>query len=202
MNDENQNGKAHKEAVCPSKQDKLDLVQLGADIEKKNSPEFWRSLEELAGKPEFQEMMHREFPKGASEWLDAVSRRGFLKLMGSSMALAGMTACTRQPLEPIVPYVRQQEELVPGRSMFYATAFTLGGYATPLLVTSREFRPIKVEGNDRHPASLGGTDVYAQASLLDMYDPDRSQNVLYLGDISTWSTMVGALQGPLSAQKT
>jgi Fe-S-cluster-containing dehydrogenase component len=122
--------------------------------------------------------------------------------MGSSLALAGMTACTRQPLEPIVPYVRQPEELVPGRPMFYATAFTLGGYATPLLVTSREFRPIKIEGNDRHPASLGGTDVYAQASLLDMYDPDRSQNVLYLGDISTWSTMVGALQGPLSAQKT
>ncbi|HEX3601764.1 MAG TPA: hypothetical protein VHU84_16540, partial [Lacipirellulaceae bacterium] len=86
--------------------------------------------------------------------------------------------------------------------MSYATAFTLGGYATPLLVTSREFRPIKIEGNDRHPASQGGTDVYAQASLLDMYDPDRSQNVLYLGDISTWSTMVGALQGPLSAQKS
>jgi len=107
MNDENQNGKAHKEAVCPSKQDKLDLVQLRADIEKKNSPEFWRSLEELAGKPEFQEMMHREFPKGASEWIDAVSRRGFLKLMGSSLALAGMTACTRQPFEPIVPYVKQ-----------------------------------------------------------------------------------------------
>ena len=108
----------------------------------------------------------------------------------------------REPLEPIVPYVRQPEGLVPGRPMFYATAFTLGGYATPLLVTSREFRPIKIEGNDRHPASQGGTDVFAQASLLDMYDPDRSQNVIYMGDISTWSTMVGALQGPLSAQKT
>src|ERR1700747_2922940 len=146
-------------------------------------------------------MMHREFPKGASEWIDAVSRRGFLKLMGSSLALAGMTACTRQPFEPIVPYVRQPEEFVPGRPQFYATAFTLGGYATPLLVTSREFRPIKVEGNDRHQASLGGTDVYAQASLLDMYDPDRSQNVLYRGDISTWGAMIGALQGELSAQK-
>jgi molybdopterin-containing oxidoreductase family iron-sulfur binding subunit len=208
MSDEKQNSKAHREEVCPGKKDelhqkdKLDLASATAEIQKKNGPEFWRSLEELAGKPEFKEMMHREFPKGASEWLDAVSRRGFLKLMGSSLALAGMTACTRQPLEPIVPYVRQPEELVPGRPMFYATAFTLGGYATPLLVTSREFRPIKIEGNDRHPASQGGTDVYAQASLLDMYDPDRSQNVLYLGDISTWSTMVGALQGPLSAQKS
>jgi len=208
MSDEKQNGKAHREEVCPGKKEelqkngKLDLAVATAEIQKKNGPEFWRSLEELAGKPEFKEMMRREFPKGASEWLDAVSRRGFLKLMGSSLALAGMTACTRQPLEPIVPYVRQPEELVPGRPMFYATAFTLGGYATPLLVTSRVFRPIKIEGNDRHPASQGGTDVYAQASLLDMYDPDRSQNVLYLGDISTWGTMVGALQGPLSAQKS
>ncbi len=198
MNDEKQNGKAHKEDVCPGKKDKL--VQLSAEFEKKNSPEFWRSLEELAGKPEFREMMHREFPKGASEWIDAVSRRGFLKLMGSSLALAGMTACTRQPFEPIVPYVRQPEGLVPGRPQFYATAFTLGGYATPLLVTSREFRPIKIEGNDKHQASLGGTDVYAQASILDMYDPDRSQNILRYGDISGWGTLVSELKGALNAQ--
>src|SRR5690348_2740605 len=163
MNNDDQNGKAHQEAVCPGKKDKLDLVQVQADIEKKNSPEFWRSLEELAGKPEFREMMHREFPKGASEWIDAVSRRGFLKLLGSSLALAGMTACTRQPLEPIVPYVRQPEGLTPGKPLFYATAFTLSGYAIPLLVTSREFRPIKIEGNPDHQANLGGTDVFAQA---------------------------------------
>src|SRR5436853_5704016 len=161
MSDEKQNGKI--EAVCPGKKDKLDLVQVQADIEKKNGPEFWRSLEELAGKPEFKEMMHREFPKGASEWLDAVSRRGFLKLMGSSLALAGMTACTKQPFESIVPYVRQPEDLTPGVPKFYATAFTLGGYAQPLLVTSREYRPIKIEGNDRHQATLGATDVFAQA---------------------------------------
>jgi molybdopterin-containing oxidoreductase family iron-sulfur binding subunit len=200
MNDEKQNGKAHKEDVCPGKKDKLDLVQLQADIEKKNSPEFWRSLEELAGKPEFREMMHREFPKGASEWIDAVSRRGFLKLMGSSLALAGMTACTRQPFEPIVPYVRQPEELVPGRPQFYATAFTLGGYGAPLLVTSREFRPIKIEGNDKHQASLGGTDIYAQASILDMYDPDRSQNIFRMGEISSWGALVAELKGALNAQ--
>ena len=199
MNNEEQ--KPHREEVCPGKRGKLDLVQLRADIEKKNGPEFWRSLEELAGTTEFQEMMHREFPKGASEWLDAVSRRGFLKLMGASMALAGMTACTKQPLEPIVPYVRQPEEVVPGRPLFFATAFTLGGYATPLLVESHMYRPTKIEGNDQHPASLGGTDVYAQASILDMYDPDRSQNVMYMGDISTWSALTGALQGPLNAQK-
>src|SRR6266516_4124817 len=201
MNNDDQNGKPHREEVCPGKKGKLDLVQVRADIEKKNGPEFWRSLEELAGTSEFQEMMHREFPKGASEWADSVSRRGFFKLMGASMALAGMTACTRQPFEPIVPYVRQPEELVPGRPLFYATAFTLGGYATPLLVKSQMYRPIKIEGNDQHSASLGGTDVYAQASILDMYDPDRSQNILHLGDISNWSALVGALQGPLNAQK-
>ena len=93
-------------------------------------------------------MLHREFPKGASEWLDAVSRRGFLKLMGASLAMAGMTACTKQPLEPIVPYVRQPEEVIPGRPMFYATAFTLGGYASPILVESHLYRPTKIEGND------------------------------------------------------
>jgi MoCo/4Fe-4S cofactor protein with predicted Tat translocation signal len=202
MNNHEQNGKAHREEVCPGKKDQLDPRQLKAEIEKKNSPEMWRSLEELAAKPEVREMMHREFPRGASEWIDAVSRRGFLKLMGSSLALAGMTACTRQPLEPIVPYVRQPEGLVPGKPMSYATAFTLGGYATPLLVTSREFRPIKIEGNPDHQASLGGTDLFAQASILDLYDPDRSQNVLYLGEISTWSTFAGQIRGPLNSQKS
>ncbi len=200
MNDKNKT-KPHHEAVCPSKKDKLDLVQVRADIEKKNGPEFWRSLEELAGSQEFREMMHREFPKGASEWVDAVSRRGFFKLMGSSLALAGMTACTKQPFEPIVPYVKQPEELVLGRPMFYSTAFTLGGYATPLLVTSREYRPIKIEGNDRHPASQGGTDVYAQASILNLYDPDRSQSVSYMGNVAGWDTLVAALRDPLNAQQ-
>src|SRR6266540_2783794 len=199
MNKDDQNGK--REPVCPGKKGKLDLDTVRADIEKKNGPEFWRSLEELAGSSEFQEMMHREFPKGASEWLDSVSRRGFLKLMGASMALAGMTACTKQPLEPIVPYVRQPEEVVPGRPMFYATAFTLGGYASPLLVESHMYRPTKIEGNDRHPASMGGTDIFSQASILEMYDPDRSQTITYMGDVRTWGDFVNALRGPLNVQK-
>jgi len=202
MNNDEQNGKAHREEVCPGKKDKLGPLELQAEIEKKNAPEMWRSLEELAGKPEVRELMHREFPKGASEWIDAVSRRGFLKLMGSSLALAGMSACTRQPLEPIVPYVRQPEGFIPGKPISYATAFTLSGYAAPLLVTSREFRPIKIEGNPDHQASLGGTDIFAQASILDLYDPDRSQNVLYLGEIATWGTFADQLRGPLNSQKT
>src|SRR5215467_10926193 len=120
---EPQPDKAPREEVCPGKKDKLNLEDVRAQVGQTKGPEFWRSLEELAGSAEFQEMMHREFPKGASEWLDGVSRRGFLKLMGASMALAGMTACTKQPLEPIVPYVKQPEEFVPGRPLFYASAF-------------------------------------------------------------------------------
>ena len=196
-----ENGRSRHEAVCPSKKNKLDLAAARARIAETKGPEFWRSLEELAGSAEFKEMMHREFPKGASDWLDSVSRRGFLQLMGASLAMAGMTACTKQPLEPIVPYVRQPEEVVPGRPMFYASAFTLGGYATPILVESHLFRPTKIEGNDKHMASLGGTDVFTQASILGLYDPDRSQTNTKLGEVQTWGNFVGAVRGPLNSQK-
>ncbi len=202
MKRQEKNGSGRREAVCPSKKGKLDLVAARDRIAGTKGPEYWRSLEELAGSPDFQEMLHREFPKGASEWLDAVSRRGFLKLMGASLAMAGMTACTKQPLEPIVPYVRQPEEVVPGRPLFFATAFTVGGYASPILVESHLYRPTKIEGNDQHPASLGGTDIFSQASILGMYDPDRSQTLTYLGDVRTWSDLVNALRGPLSVQKS
>src|SRR6478672_98237 len=187
--------------VCPGKRKKLDLETACAHLAETQGPEYWRSLEELAGSPEFQEMLHREFPKGASEWLDSVSRRGFLKLMSASLAMAGMTACTKQPLEPIVPYVKQPEEIIPGRPLFFATAFTLGGYASPILVESHLYRPTKIEGNDRHPASLGGTDIFSQASILGMYDPDRSQTVTYLGDIRSWGSLVEAMRAPLNIQK-
>src|SRR5437870_13067949 len=107
-----ENDKSKREDVCPGK--KIDRAAVERQLKETNGPEYWRSLEELAGSEEFQDMLHREFPRGASEWLDAVSRRGFLKLMGASLALAGMTACTKQPVEPIVPYVKQPEEIVPG----------------------------------------------------------------------------------------
>ncbi len=188
--------------VCPGKRKQLDLQTVKEQIEETSGPEYWRSLEELAGSEEFREMMHREFPKGASEWLDAFSRRGFLKTMGASLALAGLTGCTKLPLTEIVPYVKQPENLIPGRPMYYATAFTLGGYASPILVESHLFRPTKIEGNPDHPASLGGTDVYAQASLLDLYDPDRAQNITYMGDVRSWTGFTDAVRGPMSVQKS
>jgi MoCo/4Fe-4S cofactor protein with predicted Tat translocation signal len=190
--------------VCPGKKGKLDLESVRAQIEAANEkagPEYWRSLEELAGSPAFQEALHREFPKGASEWVDSVSRRGFLRVMGASMALAGMTGCVRLPLEPIVPYVRQPEDVIPGRPQFYATAMTLGGYASPILVESHLGRPTKIEGNDKHPASLGGTDIFAQAHVLGLYDPDRSQSVVSMGDQRSWQSFITAIRGPLNAQK-
>src|ERR1700687_4537917 len=111
MKMDEQPAKPRREEVCPSKKGTLDLDAARAKLAETNGPEYWRSLEELAGSPDFQEMLHREFPKGASERLGAGSRRGLPYLMGASLAMAGMSACTKQPIEPIVPYVKQPEEV-------------------------------------------------------------------------------------------
>ncbi|HSF23319.1 MAG TPA: TAT-variant-translocated molybdopterin oxidoreductase, partial [Blastocatellia bacterium] len=164
-------------------------------------PRYWRSLEELADSEEFQEVLHREFPENATEWNDPAGRRKFLKLMGASLALAGLTACTRQPAEEILPYVRQPEEIIPGKPLFFATAMPMAGYAIGLLAESHEGRPTKIEGNPDHPASLGATDLFSQASVLGLYDPDRSQSLTNLGEISTWSAFLGAIRPQVEAQR-
>ena len=156
--------------------------------------QYWRCLEELADTDEFRALVHREFPQHASEWLDPVGRRNFLKLMGASIALAGAAGCTRQPDELLVPYVRTPEELVPGRPLFFATAMTLGGGAIGLLAESHEGRPTKIEGNPDHPGSLGATDVYAQAAVLQLFDPDRSRSIRHLGEIRPWSAFIQEMQ--------
>jgi MoCo/4Fe-4S cofactor protein with predicted Tat translocation signal len=187
------------EAVCPSK---LELAAVKEKLSRaKSGPQYWRSLEELAQTDGFYEMLHREFPRQASVWPEAASRRDFLKLMSASMALAGLAGCVKLPLEPIVPYVRQPDEMVLGKPLFFASAMPFGAYATPVLVESHEGRPTKIEGNPDHPASLGGSDVFAQASILDMYDPDRSQTITYRGEMTTWSGFAAALKGPLNSQK-
>ncbi len=156
-------------------------------------PRYWQSLEELAGTPAFEEFLYREFPRQASEWdSDEPGRRKFLKLMGASLALAGMTACTRQPTELIMPYVRAPEEIIPGKPLFYATAMPLHGVATGLLVESHMGRPTKIEGNPSHPASLGATDIFCQASVLaNLYDPDRSQTLMHYGEIASLNGFLG-----------
>ncbi|HEX4822992.1 MAG TPA: TAT-variant-translocated molybdopterin oxidoreductase [Candidatus Polarisedimenticolaceae bacterium] len=138
---------------------------------------MWRSLEDLAGDPSFRETVGREFPLHADEML-APSRRDFLRLMGASVALAGMTACRRWPTEHIVPFAHRPEGYVPGSVLQFATAFDLSGRAIGLLVSSYDGRPIKIEGNPLHPGSLGATDTFAQATILELYDPDRSTDVI------------------------
>jgi molybdopterin-containing oxidoreductase family iron-sulfur binding subunit len=162
---------------------------------------YWRSLEELADTPDFRQLLEREFPANASELTDPARRREFLKLMGASLALAGVSACTRQPAERIVPYVRQPEEIVPGRPLFYATAMPQGGVGMPLLAENHMGRPTKLEGNPEHPASLGATDVLSQASVLTLYDPDRSSGLLHRGERRPWSAFISALQLALSQER-
>jgi MoCo/4Fe-4S cofactor protein with predicted Tat translocation signal len=163
--------------------------------------DLWRTLDERAADPAFQTFIQREFPSQVDAIVDPVERRLFLKLMGASLALAGFSACTRQPPEHIVPYVRQPEEIIPGRPLFFATAMPLGGVATGLLVESHEGRPTKIEGNPLHPGSLGASDVFAQAAVLGLYDPDRSQTLTNVGEIRPWSAFLGAIRAALTAQK-
>jgi MoCo/4Fe-4S cofactor protein with predicted Tat translocation signal len=175
----------------------LDLEAVRRRLATTRGKEYWRSLEELAQTPEFDDFVAREFPRLASEWDEGVSRRRFLELAGASLALGGLTACTRQPVEAIVPYVKQPEEILPGLPLFFATAMDLSGYATGLLVESHTGRPTKIEGNPDHSASLGATDVFAQAAVLGLYDPDRSQVITKLGEIRTWEAFLAELDGRL-----
>src|SRR5215470_1507342 len=180
---------------------RLDLAGVRAKLASAAGKEYWRSLDELAETPEFADFLSRELPGVVPEWRDAIGRRKFLQLMGASLSLAGLSACAAKRAEDIVPYVRQPEEIIPGEPLYFATAMTLSGIATGLLVQSREGRPVKIEGNPQHPGSLGANDVFSQASILTLYDPDRSPTVTYLGDISTWSAFLGALRGGLAAQR-
>jgi len=165
-------------------------------------PRFWKSLEELATAESFPEVLHEQFPRQAAEYeVSTLSRRRLLELAAASMALASLEACTRQPLERIVPYVKQPEMVVPGKPLFFATAITAGGYATGVLAESHLGRPTKLEGNPDHPASLGATDAITQAAILGLYDPDRSQVITKLGSIHTWQQLTDELAGVAGAQK-
>ena len=178
----------------------LDLAAIRAKLKASKGKEYWRSLDELADTPQFRETLEREFPRLAAYWPDGVSRRAFLKLMGASFALAGLAACS-PPGSKLVPYVRQPENIQSGRPLFFASAMPLGGYAMPVLVESNMGRPTKVEGNPESGASLGATDVYAQASVLNLYDPERMQTLTQDGRITTWDQFSRALTTAIDAQK-
>src|ERR1035437_7399249 len=148
---------------------------------------YWRSVDELANTPEFQAAVEKEFPGSPHAWGDEVSRRGFLKFMGASAALAGLAGCTKQPDEPIYPYIKQPEDLILGKPNYFATAHPFVTGAVPLLVKSDQYRPIKIDGNPEHPYNQGSSDPFTQATLLDLYDPDRSQHVTYRGENREWA---------------
>src|SRR6266851_634236 len=150
-------------------------------LEPETGRKYWRSLDELAETPEFRQWVEREFPQGASEWTDPVSRRHFVKIMSASFALAGLglgaTGC-RRPEQRILPFAKAPENYVHGVPQNYATAMPAPGGAIPLVVKSNDGRPTKIEGNSLHPDSNGGTDRFVQASILNLYDPDRARRFL------------------------
>ncbi|MGD8397070.1 MAG: TAT-variant-translocated molybdopterin oxidoreductase, partial [Candidatus Eiseniibacteriota bacterium] len=180
---------------------RLDLRALRARLAGRNGRDYWRSLDELAGSQEFGELLEREFPRHATHWDSTLDRRRFLQLMGASLALAGLTSCRQQPLERIVPYVKQPEEIVPGKPLYFASATTQDGFANGVLVESHMGRPTKIEGNPLHPASLGATDARTQATVLTLYDPDRSRVLLERGQIRTWDNLRAALDRAMRAQR-
>ena len=179
----------------------LTLAEVREQLKGKRGKRYWRSIDELAGTPEFEAAVAKEFPDQAQEWIDPVSRRGFMKLMGASMALAGLAGCTKQPDEPIYPYVKQPEDLVLGKANYFATAHPFATGGIPLLVKSDAFRPIKVDGNPDHPYNLGSSDVFTQGSLLDLYDPDRSQHSTLRGNTTEWAEFYQDYRERLNAGK-
>ena len=185
----------------PESSGPMTLAQVRAELKGAKGKRYWRSLDELANTPEFQAAVEREFPSAAQEWVDPVSRRGFLKLMGASMALAGLAGCTKQPDEPIYPYIKAPEDLVLGKPMYFSTAHPFATGAVPLLVKSDEFRPIKIDGNPEHAYNRGGSDPFSQGTLLDLYDPDRSKHVTFKGENREWAEFAEAFRDKVVATK-
>src|ERR1700733_9288610 len=180
----------------------LDLNKIRARLESAQGPLYWKSLEELAETKEFQAFVDDELADRTPNWLDPANRRNFLKLAAASLAMAGVTACTKLPKELIVPYVRQPEEFIPGVPLYFATAMQMGGVGTGLLATSHLGRPTKIDGNPDHPGSLGASDYFQQASLLTMYDPDRARAVTNKAQISSWVGFQAALTAVREASAT
>ena len=179
----------------------LDLAAVREKLATGKGKGYWRSLEELAGREDFHALMEREFPHTAPRDMTPLSRREFVRLMGASLALAGLAGCAFQPAEKILPYVEQPENLIPGKPLFYATAMTMGGYGIGVLAESHSGRPVKLEGNPQHPASQGASDPWTQASLLGLYDPERSQTILRRGEGSSWDSFTGELHAAVQKQR-
>src|SRR5271156_3602619 len=179
--------------LTPKLPNTLDMDAVRAKLAQEDGKRFWQSIDQLSETKEYREFLENEFPHDPEKDSEGINRRDVLKFAAASAALAGLSACTKMPTQKIVPYVRPPEEIIPGRPLFYATAMTLAGVATGLLVESHMGRPTKIEGNREHPGSLGGTDVFSQAATLGLYDPDRSKTVMHDGRISDWASFEAAM---------
>jgi MoCo/4Fe-4S cofactor protein with predicted Tat translocation signal len=179
--------------LTPKLPNALDMDAVRAKLAQEDGKRFWQSIDQLSETKEYREFLENEFPHDPEKDSEGVNRRDVLKFAAASAALAGLSACTKMPTQKIVPYVRPPEEIIPGRPLFYATSMTLAGVANGLLVESHMGRPTKIEGNREHPGSLGGTDVFAQAATLGLYDPDRSKTVMHDGRISDWPSFQAAI---------
>jgi molybdopterin-containing oxidoreductase family iron-sulfur binding subunit len=165
---------------------KLETETIAQETQLATGRAYWRSLDQLADTPEFRDWVDRRFPRSMMELLSGgIDRRRFLQLMSASLGLAGLAGC-RRPEFKALPYSKQPEEITPGLPDFYATAIPRRGSGFPVLVESHEGRPTKIEGNPGQPDSGGSSDAAAQASILDLYDPDRSSPVLQKSQPSSW----------------
>ena len=181
--------------------ERLEIERIRERLAGESGERFWRSLDEVADTSAFQEFMRKEFPRQAAPLEGSLDRRGFLKLLGASMALAGLSACARPPSphEQIVPYVRSPEQMVTGRPLHYATALLDGGYAEGIIAESHQGRPTHVDGNPDHPASLGAAAPTTSAAVLSLYDPDRTQGITEGGVARTWEELFDTIQSALEA---
>ena len=178
----------------------IDLERLRTTLDQGRGPAFWKSLDAIAETPAFRRFLEREYPS-AAHLASGPDRRGFFKIMAASLALSGLAACddVEDGRAYEVPYVRQPERIEPGKSLVYASASIIDGFANGILVTTVNGRPIKIEGNPEHPWSRGGTDIFGQASVLDLYDPMRSQAVRYLNRIADWESFRNRMLGPIAS---
>jgi molybdopterin-containing oxidoreductase family iron-sulfur binding subunit len=163
----------------------------GMDGMDARGPRFWRALEELADDAHWRDTLHTALPQLAA--LAPMDRRRFIKLLGASLALAGLAACSSPPQEQLVPWLRQPEGMAADTARFYASALACAGDVCGVLVETHMGRPTKIEGNPAHPASLGGSAPALQAAVLELWDPDRSQTPLHRGVAATWDELFGEL---------
>ena len=175
-----------------AEQKPLDLTAIRNRLASEHGKTYWRSLNELTERSDFLDIVKHEFPRQAI-LLNQLSRRDFLKVLGASLALAGLTACVPQAAGKILPYSNPPEAIVPGKPIYYASAMPKDGYAQGVLVRSEMGRPIKVDGNPRHPVSQGKSELFMQASILDLYDPDRAQKITHQGAVKTWDEFASVL---------